>query len=98
MARKNGDWKTFARGLVTELQSRPKVTMTVEQIKEGTKTTMTVEALQDRGYWNACRKGSKGTSTLKRTPGWRLQEHLDSRGKVVAVTYRLAEAQAAACR
>ena len=89
MARNYGNWTGFARGLVSTLQSEEAVTMTIEQIKEGTKTTMTLESLQDRGYWNACREGKKYFET-QTNAGLTLQEHLDERGKVLAVTYRLA--------
>jgi hypothetical protein len=93
MARKYGSWKTFARRLVAELQTATEITMTVEQIKVATKTTMTVEALQDRGYWTACREGKKYFDAQSKA-GLALNEHLDERGKVVAVTYRLATSHA----
>jgi len=81
----------FSHRLVLELQSKPEVTKTIEEIKEETGTTMTIEALRDRGYWNACRDGKKYYDTHTKA-GLALEIHLNTRGKVIAVTYRLAEA------
>jgi hypothetical protein len=51
---------------------------------------MTIESLQDRGYWNALREGKK-YFTAHTNAGLALELHLDARGEVIAVTYRLAE-------
>jgi len=91
MATRRGDWVAFSERLLEELQSKKELRMSIEDIKEATGTTMTIESLRDRSYWKACREGRKYFDTHTKR-GLALQEHLDASGKVVAVTYRLAEA------
>ena len=71
---------------MTELNTKPEITMTIEEIKEATGTKMTIESLRERGYWNACREGRPYFDAQTNTGLW-LQEHLDAGGKVFAVTY-----------
>ena len=90
MSRKHRRLGGFSRRLVLEFRSRPKVTKIVEEIKQETGTTMTVEDLRDRGYWNAMREG-KPYYVAHTKAGLSLEIHCDARGKVIAVTYRLAD-------
>ena len=99
MARRYGSWVKFSQRLVAALKAsndeRPEITMTIEEIKDETGTTMTVDDLRDRSYWKSCRTGAKDFDTHTKA-GLALQEHLDGRGKVITVTYRLAHAHAMA--
>jgi hypothetical protein len=99
MAKRRGDWVGFSRRLVAALKAsnddRPEITMTIEEIKDETGTTMTVDDLRDRSYWKSCRTGAKYFDTHTKA-GLALQEHLDGGGRVVSVTYWLAEAHAMA--
>jgi len=93
MAKRYGNWVTFSRQLVAALKAssddQPEITMTVGEIKDATGTTMTVDSLRDRGYWKLCRTGAKYFDTHTKA-GLALQEHVDGRGKVLSVTYWLA--------
>ena len=95
MAKQYGNWKALSRRLVEALKAsnddQPEITMTIEEIKDATGTTMTVDALREPGYWKQCRMGTRYHHTHTKA-GLALQEHLDGRGKVISVTYRLADA------
>lgn len=95
MARRRGDWVAFSKRLVAALEAspdeRPEITLTIDEIKAESGTTMTLESLSDRGLWKACREGRRYFDTHTKA-GLSLEEHVAPSGKVVAVTYRLAQA------
>jgi hypothetical protein len=95
MSSKRGNWVGQSGRLVSELQSKSEVTRTIEEIKEETGTTMTIESLRERGYWNALREGKKYFDAYTKA-GLALKVHVDARGKVIKVTYRLAESHVGA--
>ena len=95
---KRGDWVTFSRRLAELLRKSQvpdsEITKTIEEIKAETGTTMTIASLRDVGYWKACREGRRYFDTSTKA-GLALSEHLDPKGQVVSLTFRLAKRPAA---
>ena len=93
-----GSWVKFSQRLVPALR-QPTTSglklIAIEEIEDETGTTITVGDFRDRSYWKSCRTGAKDFDTHTKA-GLALQEHLDGRGKVITVTYRLAHAHAMA--
>jgi hypothetical protein len=87
------DWGDYLDRVATSLRTgrRPNITHTIERVQAESGTKMTLDSLRQAGYWNAASEGRPDFDAAAKK-GLAIEAHKDEAGKVVAITFRLADA------
>jgi len=85
-----GNWKTWAIDLRERMlrEKLTELTLSIDEIVDGTGTTMSPESVRSVGFWNACRDGRPDFGTIP-NQGLSIEFKPSSSGEVLEVKFRL---------